>query len=208
MVLKKGEPPAEVGYREQAVGRGTVALADDFDTTLGAARRGAPWAWTAIYQELAASVSGYLRANGAADPDDLTGEVFLRVVQDIGRFEGDAAHFRSWVFVIAHHRLIDDRRRKTRHPETTLNLAAVRPLAQNGNVEREALENLSNDSVETIIRRCVPDQREVLLLRVLGGLTLAETAEVLGKTLGAVKALQRRGVSAIAREFSREGVPL
>ncbi|MGH2719601.1 MAG: sigma factor-like helix-turn-helix DNA-binding protein, partial [Actinomycetota bacterium] len=71
-----------------------------------------------------------------------------------------------------------------------------------------AMETLSTDAVEAIIRRCAPDQREVLLLRVLGGLTLAETAEVLGKTLGAVKALQRRGVAAIGREFAREGVPL
>jgi RNA polymerase sigma-70 factor (ECF subfamily) len=47
----------------------------------------------------------------------------------------------------------------------------------------------------------------VLLLRVIAGLTLAETAEVVSKSLGAVKALQRRGIAAIAREFSTEGVP-
>ncbi|HWD09870.1 MAG TPA: sigma-70 family RNA polymerase sigma factor [Actinomycetota bacterium] len=185
-----------------------MPLSESFPTTLEAARRGAPWAWTAIYKELAPAVTGYLRANGAADPDDLTGEVFLRVVSDIARFAGDEAHFRSWVFVIAHHRLIDDRRRRIRRPETPIRLDALQPLSPNGNVEREAMDSLSNDAVEAIIRRCAPDQREVLLLRVLGGLTLAETAYVLGKTLGAVKALQRRGIAAIGREFAREGVPL
>lgn len=185
-----------------------MPLGENFPTTLDAARRGASWAWGVIYRELAPSVTGYLRANGAADPDDLTGEVFLRVVQDIGDFQGDASHFRSWVFVIAHHRLIDDRRRRGRRPETTLELESLRSYSGTGNVEREALDALSTTSVEAIIRRCAPDQREVLLLRVLGGLTLAETAEVLGKTLGAVKSLQHRGVAAISREFSREGVPL
>lgn len=185
-----------------------MPLSESFATTLEAARRGAPWAWTAIYKDLAPAVTGYLRANGAADPDDLTGEVFLRVVSDIARFAGDEAHFRSWVFVIAHHRLIDDRRRRIRRPETPIRLDALQPLSPNGNVEREAMDTLSNDAVEAIIRRCAPDQREVLLLRVLGGLTLAETAHVLGKTLGAVKALQRRGIAAIGREFAREGVPL
>lgn len=185
-----------------------MLLADNFEKTLDGARNGAAWAWTAIYSGLAPSVTGYLRANGTADPDDLTGEVFLRVVQDIGRFSGDEAHFRSWVFVIAHHRMIDDRRRRTRHPETTLTLASVRPLEHTGNVEREALDSLATGSVEAIIRRCAPDQREVLLLRVIAGLTLAETAQVLGKSLGAVKALQRRGINALQREFSGQGVPL
>ena len=57
---------------------------------------------------------------GVPDPEDVTAEVFLRVVQDVGKFDGDEANFRSWVFVIAHHRMVDDRRRRIRHPEATL----------------------------------------------------------------------------------------
>ena len=77
-----------------------MGLADDFQTTIEGARQAAPWAWAAIYEELAPAVTGYLRANGVPDPEDVTAEVFLRVVQDVGKFEGDEAHFRSWVFVI------------------------------------------------------------------------------------------------------------
>jgi RNA polymerase sigma factor (sigma-70 family) len=190
-----------------------VAFGQSFETTIAAARQGAEWAWTAIYGELAPSVRGYVRGNGAADPDDVTGEVFLRIVQDIARFHGDEAHFRSWVFVIAHHRVVDQRRRRIRHPESplhdeALNLETLNPIRQATNVEREALDNLATDSVEATIRRCVPDQREVLLLRVIGGLTLQETADALGKSLGAVKALQRRGAAAIARELSGQRVSL
>jgi RNA polymerase sigma-70 factor (ECF subfamily) len=183
-------------------------LGDSFQTTLQAARQAAPWAWTLIYKELAPALTGYLRASGSVDPEDLTAEVFLRVVQDIGRFEGDEAKFRSWVFVIAHHRLIDDRRRRIRRPQVSLNLESLRNFRFHGDSETEAMNNLSTDSVEAIIRRCAPDQKEVLLLRVVAGLTLAETAEVLGKGLSAVKALQRRGVATIRRAIAEEAVTL
>jgi RNA polymerase sigma-70 factor (ECF subfamily) len=102
--------------------------------------------------------------------------------------------------------MVDDRRRRIRRPQATLRLELLEGRAY-GNVEREAMDHLNTDTVQAIINRCAPDQREVLLLRVIAGLTLVETAEVVGKSLGAVKALQRRGVAAIAREFSTEGVP-
>jgi RNA polymerase sigma factor (sigma-70 family) len=53
-----------------------------------------------------------------------------------------------------------------------------------------------------------PDQRDVLSLRIIAGLTLQETAEALGKRVGAVKALQRRGLAAVRNRIGREGVPL
>ena len=54
----------------------------------------------------------------------------------------------------------------------------------------------------------MPDQRDVLLLRILGDLTVDQVADVLGKSAGAVKQLQRRGLEAIRRLSAREGVPL
>ena len=57
---------------------------------------------------------GYLRIQGASDPEDLANEVFLGVFQRIGDFAGEEDRFRSWVFTIAHSRLIDDRRRTSR----------------------------------------------------------------------------------------------
>src|SRR5882762_7704961 len=87
-----------------------------FGEVLAAARTGAEWAWGRIYGELAPSIAGYVRAHGAADPDDLTGEVLLQVVRGLERFEGDEAGFRAWVFTIAHRRMVDDARRRARRP--------------------------------------------------------------------------------------------
>lgn len=182
-----------------------MPLGETFPNILQAARLGAEWAWAALYRELAPSVLGYLRACGAADPQDLSAEVFLRVVRDLARFEGDEGNFRSWVFVIAHHRLIDERRRLMRRPEAPYPVDAMESSGPAGNTEEEAMQHLATKHVREIINGLVPDQRDVLLLRVIGGLTVQEVARVVGKSNGAVKALQRRGLAAISRRRSREG---
>jgi RNA polymerase sigma factor (sigma-70 family) len=176
-----------------------------FPQILSAARAGAEWAWSSIYGDLAPAVLGYVRAQGAVEPEDLTGEVFLQVVRDLHRFEGDERAFRSWIFVIAHHRLLDDVRARKRRPvEPTSEL----PAEAVGGADDEALEALAAERVRRIIERLSPDQRDVLLLRVLGGLTVDEVAAVVGKRPGAVKALQRRGLAAIERRLAKEGVTL
>ena len=179
-------------------------LGESFSQILAAARTGAESAWTSIYHDLASQVLGYLRANKAEDADDLTGEVFLQVVRDLGRFEGGEKEFRAWVFTIAHHRLVDSRRRRARRPLESM----VRVIAeeQGGDVEAEALANLGAERVHELIARLAPDQREVLLLRILGGLKVSEVAEAQGKSQGAVKALQRRGLALIERTLAKEGV--
>src|SRR5262249_51248598 len=139
------------------------------------------------------------------DAEDLTGEVFLQVVRDVGTFAGDQRAFRAWVFVIAHHRLLDDGRKRSRRPvETDPSLA---PERATGDVEAEALGTLGTEWGRQVIEELSADQRDVLLLRVLGQLTVAEVAEAVGKRPGAVKALQRRGLQAIARRISDEAYP-
>jgi RNA polymerase sigma factor (sigma-70 family) len=175
------------------------------EQTLAAARQGAEWAWADIYRRLAPSVAGYLRSQGAAEPEDLTGEVFLQVVRAVKRFHGDGTAFRSWVFSIAHNKLIDDRRRRTRRSAEPVWGHEEKSFVP-GNTEDEALSNLSTGRVRLLIDRLTPDQREVLLLRILGGLTLPEVAGVVGKNLASVKALQRRGLASLRSEIASRAV--
>ena len=70
------------------------------------------------------------------------------------------------------------------------------------------MEGLSVERVRHVLDRLTPDQRDVLLLRVLGGLTIDEIAFVLGRRSGAVKMLQARGLAAIRREIERGAVTL
>jgi len=179
----------------------------DFDAVLTAARAGEARGIERIFVALSPVVEGYLRLQGASEPQDLTSEVFLAVVRNIGSFAGDEASFRSWVFTIAHRRLLDERRRATRRPPPDPLDEAYRHRAGD-DVEQSALDALATERVRALCDRLGPNQRDVLLLRLLGRFTVEEVADVLDKSPGAVKALQRRGFRAIARLIEREGVPL
>lgn len=178
-------------------------LDERFPALLTLATHGDEAAWARIYRDLAPAVLGYLRANHAPDPDDVLGEVFLQVARDAPGFEGDERGFRAWVFTIAHHRLIDARRRSARRP--------VEPVADPPEPDRppaddaaeEALARIGAERVAAVLDALSPDQRAVLLLRVLGDLTVREVGRALGKRPGAVKALQRRGLAAVRRELER-----
>ena len=141
-----------------------------------------------------------------ASPDDLTSEVFLGAFRSIGSFRGDEAAFRSWLFTIAHRRLQDTRRALSRRAEPEP--IGTQEPAPAGSAELEALRREADDRVRRLCDRLVPDQREVLLLRLVAGFTVEEVAATLGKSPGAVKALQRRGVIALRKVLLAEGVPL
>src|SRR4051794_33500580 len=75
------------------------------------AQAGDRGAITELYRAFAPAVTGYLRGAGSSDPEDLCGDVFVALVRQLPSFSGDEAAFRRWLFSIAHHRLIDERRR-------------------------------------------------------------------------------------------------
>lgn len=185
-----------------------MPLGESFETVLAAAREGADWAWSALFRDLAGPVTGYLRSRGASEPDDLTGEVFLQLARDIHRFAGDEQGFRAWVFVITHRRLLDERRARGRRRLETTPLAGDETDPAGGDVEEEALNRLMTEELQTLLEDLTEDQRDVLALRIVAGLTLEDTAHVLGKRLGAVKALQRRALVSVRRRIFREGVTL
>lgn len=184
-----------------------MTLGQAFDSVINAARAGAEWAWAELYDDLAPLVLGYLRGRGAAEPEDLTGEVFLHMVRDIGSFEGNERDFRSWTLSIAHHRLLDDIRYRKRRPTEPAGEEVDRRTVQGGDVETEALTSLGSEGVLRVIQTLSSDQRDVLLLRMLADLTIEEIARILDKRVGAVKALQRRGLANLRKRISHKGVP-
>jgi RNA polymerase sigma-70 factor (ECF subfamily) len=111
------------------------------------------------------------------------------------------------VFTVAHHRVIDERRRLARRPEDPTDRVEEWESTVDGTSEA-ALDAIATDRVQRLIDGLAPAQRDVLLLRIVGGLTIAEIAEVLGRREGGVKALQRRGLEALRRMMQREGVSL
>lgn len=168
-----------------------------FDRTLAAARDGEPWACARLYEDLKQPVLGYVRLRGAADPDDVTSEVFLCVFRDLDRFEGDEDDFRAWVFTIAHRRVLDAWRKRSRRPRQARLGAGVD--VEGGDTQDEALARLGRGEIEHLLEQLTPEQRDVILLRVLADLPLERVAEVTGRSVGAVKALQHRALGALRR---------
>jgi RNA polymerase sigma factor (sigma-70 family) len=184
--------------------RGRIGSA--FPTVLAAARSERQWAFDRLYRAMAPAVAGYLRLQGSPEPDDLTNEVFFQVLTALESFDGDEEGFYSWVFTIAHRRLFDERRRAGRRPAVAEGGSGHLTEASGGDVEDEAMRNLSVERVRRLCQRLSPDQRDVLLLRLVATLTIEQAGEALGKSPTAVKALQRRGLGAVRRQLDREGV--
>ncbi len=164
------------------------------------ARKGCPRAFEHIYRLLAGQVASYLRWHRASDPDGLTNDVFAQVHRKLPTFEGDDHSFRSWLFTIAHHRMIDDRRRANRQPRTQDDLR-VDDSVGCGDVEEDAFAVMAHDQVRDLVAVLSPDQRDVVLLRIVADLSVEEVASLLGKREGAVKALQHRALAALRRHL-------
>lgn len=173
----------------------TIGVA--FPDVLVAAQAGADWAWERLYRSVATGVRGYVAAQGAVDPDDLTGEVLLQLVRGLPRFEGDEADFRSWVFLVAHHRVIDERRRQRRDAS----LRADDPAASAPAADTDSEHRLNGDEWRRRLRRLPDDQRDVILLRVVADLSADEAGRILGKKPGAIRVIQHRALARLRADF-------
>jgi RNA polymerase sigma-70 factor (ECF subfamily) len=184
------------------------SLREQFPRILAAACAGGEWAWRELYEAIAPQLTRYLRARGVPEPDDVVGETFVKVVRYIDGFEGDEAAFRTWVFTIGRNLVVDDLRKRARRPVDVVSDDQLATAAPHGDTEDDAMQDLASAHIEEILRHLSVDQRDVLLLRILAGLTIAEIAQVVGKKEGAVKMLQARGLAAIRTKISLGSVTL
>lgn len=175
---------------------------DDFASLLRSAKQGDDAAWHVLVGRYSPSLLGYVRRVGAGDPEDALSEVWYSASRKIFTFEGDEPAFRSWLFVIAHRRAIDEGRRAARRPTP---VADVPDLIDRGSAH-DPPGAFADDVIEPLLGVLTLDQRAVVLLRVIADMSLAETARVLDKRIGAVKALQRRALERLRREIDERGV--
>jgi len=178
------------------------AFGEAFDAVLAAAQTGESWAYQRLFDWLGRPVASYLRGAGLDDPEGTANECFLRVFGGIGRFEGSEVRFRSWVFAIAHNLVIDERRRRGRRPQESTLEGEPGPVV--AGAEDAALVAIGDERVRGLLAELPPDQRDVLLLRVVSDLSIEDTAAVLGKRPGAVKSLQHRATAALRRRLEAE----
>ncbi|MGN6609790.1 MAG: RNA polymerase sigma factor [Jatrophihabitans sp.] len=184
-------------------------MADDAldEATVAAATRGEPAALRAVYDALAPVVQGYLRAKGVRDADAVTQDVFLALLPKLPHLRGGSSGLRRLTFSIAHARIADDHRSRAREPQW-VPYEAHDDERRAESAEQGAEARLATEAVLAALRVLPADHQEVLGLRIVADLSLEETAAVLGRSVGAVKQLQRRALLALKAALAERKVTL
>ena len=184
-----------------------VVRAELTDELVADAAAGDPDARGAIYRALAPQVLGYLKARGVDDPEAVTNDVFLQLLPQLGKVSGGAEGVRRLTFTIARARMVDATRARSRSAPTVPYQPEVDARTV-GSAEDAAHAALSLARVQAVLEVLPDDQRDVLTLRVVADLSIEQVAAIMGRSVGAVKQLQRRGMVAIRQALAERRVTL
>lgn len=167
---------------------------------LKAARQGDTLAFGMLYECYAPRVFRFLYAHldQRMDAEDLTEEVFLRVWQALPDYQERGAPFGGFVFRVAHNALFDHYRRSHRRGEPEALDEERLPAAQSDPAEN-SVAAVESAELKRLLEQLGQDQRTVLALRFLAGLTPDETGQAMGKSSGAVRVLQHRALRALRK---------
>src|SRR5437764_12718414 len=136
------------------------------------------------------------------DAEDLTTQVFVKMLESIGKFRWRSAPFSAWLFRIAHNLAMDHFRANKRwQPEEEV------PEPDPGDrsaAEDEALESIGRQSMLEMIGKLSHEQQQVLTLKFVFNFSNAEAATILDKTEGAIKSLQHRALASLQRQLQKQ----
>jgi RNA polymerase sigma-70 factor (ECF subfamily) len=183
---------------DDAEGRRIIALVE-------LAREGDKEAFGQLYDHYHVSVYRFLyyRVGSAPLAEDLTSETFFRALRSMSSFRWQGKDFGAWLMTIARNLTADHfKAGRTRLEQTTEDMQTLDSTADGP--EQEVLATLTNEALLGALHELPAEQRECLVMRFLQGLSIAETAQILGRSSGAVKQLQLRGVRNLAKVLPQE----
>jgi RNA polymerase sigma-70 factor, ECF subfamily len=184
----------------------SVAGDERFESALRAAQAGEHWGFEELYRGLHAYVLRYLRLQAPREAEDLAADTWMSVASALDRFSGDEGAFRSWVFTIARRRMVDYIRRSSRRPGDYRPMAEAQEGPAPDDTESTAMATVATEEALARISRLPPDQAEIVLLRVLGGLSADQVGAIVGKPAGTVRVLQHRALKRLAQDLTSERV--
>jgi RNA polymerase sigma-70 factor, ECF subfamily len=171
---------------------------------IAAAQQGNEQALTTLYETYVDSIYRYIfyRVDSPEVAQDLTSEVFLRVVEGLSGYQDRGLPFLAWLYRIAHARVVDH----YRHPASageSQDLAALE-LGVEDDADSSLMATYQQQQVRQALACLNDEQQQVVLCRFIDGYSLQETAENLGKTVGSVKVMQHRALRAL-HQLLKEG---
>lgn len=169
------------------------------DGSLGSKHSDLGVLFASVYREHSSAVFGYLRAQGVEDPEAVTQDVFLGLYPRLAAIRGGAAGVRTLIFSIAHARVVDHHRYRSRTP-ALLEFDPANDPRTTDSAEDNAFSG--NARALALLATLADDYREVLALRIIADLSLESTARIMGKSPGAIKQLQRRALAVLKDELA------
>lgn len=148
----------------------------------------------------------YRRTNEQVLAEDLTAQVFLKMLEAIRNERAWHSSFSGWLYRIAHNLVIDHYRRRDRQPQVALDDVPIMPDYSENPIETAELR-IDAEMLRAAIRRLTDDQAQVVSLRFLEGYSFSEIAGMMDKTEGAVKALQHRAFATLRQYLQYEYLP-
>ncbi len=160
------------------------------------AQRGDAAALAALYERFFDQIYRYVsfKSGSRDEAEDITGDVFVKMLESIHSFKWQGHPFSSWLFRIAHNLIVDYFRRAARKKTVPLEAAATTVGTTPDDIDRVVETNLTMAEIRVASQGLTGLQQEVISLRFAGGLSVSETASALGKNDNAVKALQHVGL--------------
>ena len=174
-------------------------IGETFQAVLAAAQGGDEGAFSALWRDANPALLRYLRVIAPEVAEDVAADSWVHVVRGLDGFRGDEAAWRAWLFTTARRRVIDDARYRARRPASPVAEmpAAATPLSPD--TADVVLERLSTSAAIALVAELPRLQAEVILLRVLAGLDNEATAQLLGRSPGAVRVAAHRGLRRLAQ---------
>ncbi len=163
-------------------------------------------AWRIIFERHYPRLYSYIyyRVGDASVAEDLCGELFEKAVKNIHRFKSRDGGLAGWLTRIAQNLTYDYYRRRKARPSDPLELNESW-LSGGDDPDRSLLNRESTDYLRRALQKLTPEQRDVILLRFIAQMRTSEVASIMGKTPGAIKALQHRALAALRREMEALG---
>jgi RNA polymerase sigma-70 factor (ECF subfamily) len=146
----------------------------------------------------------YFRVGSHALAEDLTSETFLRALRSVADFTWQGRDFGAWLVTIARNLVTDHFKSGRNRLEVSTAEVLDTPLDGAHIPENAVVANMVNEHVMQAVKQLGPEQQECVILRFLHGMSLAETAMIMGKKSGAIKALQFRAIKALARALPED----
>ncbi len=176
------------------------------DEAVGRAQEGDAAAFAVLYEDYYDRIFRYVsfKTGNSLEAEDITAEVFVKMLESIDSFRWQGYQFSSWLFRIAHNLIVDHFRKRGRRHIVALDDAPAAATEYNPDLDRKLDVDMSMVPVQEAMKDLTDLQREVISLRFAAGLSVAETARAVGKKGNAVKALQHAGIKKLRGILSAE----